>query len=343
MSGVLIFFLSTIASAMIVCALMRAGKSLPLMDRPNERSSHSKPTMRGGGVAIVSVVTVATILEWHFSSFAAPAVVIVITGALLVGGIGLADDLLNLSAAVRLVFQFIASCVVIALVYQALLPAGTFAKSHLLTSLLMIATLFGMLWLINLYNFMDGIDGIAGVEGLSVALSVVLVILLQGVDSQFTGVLIASAGACLGFLVFNWPPAKIFMGDVGSGFLGFLFASMALVTHLETSVTVWTWAIVLAVFLVDASLTLSVRLLRGERIHEPHRSHAYQNAARRFGSHRFVTAIVALINGFWLFPLAWLSAVHPDWGPAMMLLSWAPLLALGVLLSAGCPDSPIDR
>ena len=165
-----------------------------------------------------------------------------------------------------------------------------------------------LVWLTNLFNFMDGIDGLAGMEAVSVSgLGAFLLLrnrLLSG--AQLSLMLCA---ASLGFLVWNWPPAKIFMGDVGSGFLGFTLGTLALFSSKTDSTLVWPWLILLAAFLVDATVTLLRRISGRARWYEAHRSHAYQHAARASGSHAKVTLAVAAMNIGWLFPLAWAACV----------------------------------
>ena len=138
-----------------------------------------------------------------------------------------------------------------------------------------------------------------------------------------------------GFLLWNWPPAKIFMGDVGSGFIGFSFGVMALLSTQHGSMTIWTWVLLLGIFIVDATVTLFRRYRRNERWYEGHACHAYQNAARRYKSHGKVTITVILVNCVWLAPLAWLSANRPDLGVYLAILGIAPLIVLAIKFQAG--------
>lgn len=190
-----------------------------------------------------------------------------------------------------------------------------------------------VVWLLNLYNFMDGIDGIAGTEAVTVAVSGALLHWMHG-EPEVAMLLLSLAAASMGFLLWNWPPAKIFMGDVGSGFLGFVFAVLALGLS-SGALNLWVWLILLGVFVVDATYTLLRRLVRGERVYQAHRSHAYQRGARRWGSHKNVTLAVGAINVFWLLPLAWVAAVYPDWGVVALAVAWLPLLGVAVALGAG--------
>jgi Fuc2NAc and GlcNAc transferase len=143
------------------------------------------------------------------------------------------------------------------------------------------------------------------------------------------------AGASLGFLLWNWPPAKIFMGDVGSGFLGFILGVLALYTPTFSRMSFWSWLILLGVFLVDATVTLLVRAARRERLHIAHRSHTYQRLARKLQSHQKVTLGVLAINIFWLFPLAFAATRHPAQGAWLTVLAMVPLVAICVWSRVG--------
>ena len=194
--------------------------------------------------------------------------------------------------------------------------------------------LVGLVWMINLYNFMDGNDGLAGLEALCASALGGLLLASSGLGGLGEAALVL-AGACAGFLVWNWPPAKIFMGDVGSGFLGFVFGVLAIASAKERSWLLWPWLILLAVFIVDSIVTLVRRLITGERWYEAHCSHAYQHAARRWGSHTKVTLTVAAINVAWLFPLACVACVWPASGPLFALAALTPLICVAFRYDAG--------
>jgi len=166
-----------------------------------------------------------------------------------------------------------------------------------------VATVY-LVWLTNLYNFMDGIDGIAVVEAIAVMVSVAAIALLN-TGAVATPAWIVLSAACLGFLSWNWSPARLFMGDVGSTFLGFMLGGWSLVSP---SVPLVCWLILLAVFIGDASVTLLLRLLRREKVFQAHRSHLYQRLAVRWASHRKVCQLMLLVNVCWLFPLAYAAS-----------------------------------
>jgi Fuc2NAc and GlcNAc transferase len=193
-----------------------------------------------------------------------------------------------------------------------------------------------LVWLLNLYNFMDGIDGIAGVEALTVGAGGTAVYWLAGLPTTGAGGLpVLLAAATLGFLVWNLPPARIFMGDAGSGFLGLMLGALSLQAAVARPALLWCWLVLLGVFIVDATVTLIRRLLRGERVYEAHRSHAYQHASREFGAHRPVTLAVAAINLFWLLPWALAIASGHIAGVVGLIVAYAPLLLLAFRFRAG--------
>jgi Fuc2NAc and GlcNAc transferase len=186
----------------------------------------------------------------------------------------------------------------------------------------------------NLYNFMDGIDGIAGVEAVCASGLGGLLLTWAGLGNIAAGAL-ALTGASAGFLVWNWPPAKIFMGDVGSGFLGFVFGVLAIASARERPWLLWLWLILLSVFIVDSTVTLMRRFVADERWYDAHCSHAYQHAARRWGSHSKVTLTVAAINVIWLFPLAMGACVWPVEGPLFAVAALVPLVYTALRYGAG--------
>ncbi|MCY1510213.1 Undecaprenyl-phosphate alpha-N-acetylglucosaminyl 1-phosphate transferase [compost metagenome] len=193
---------------------------------------------------------------------------------------------------------------------------------------------FYLVWLLNLYNFMDGIDGIASVEAICVCLGGALLYLLLGEGGAALAPL-ALALAVAGFLFWNFPPARIFMGDAGSGFLGIALGVLSLQAAWVAPQLLWSWLILLGVFIVDATWTLFRRLLRGDKVYEAHRSHAYQYASREFGKHLPVTLAVAGLNLFWLLPIAlWVGLGGLD-GALGLLVAYLPLVWLAVRFKAG--------
>jgi Fuc2NAc and GlcNAc transferase len=192
----------------------------------------------------------------------------------------------------------------------------------------------GVVWTLNLFNFMDGIDGIAASEAVFVGGGAIL-LGLHTASTDVAAVACILCAASAGFLIWNWPPAKIFMGDVGSGYLGYVIAVLAMAATLDNPVAVWVWLILGGVFFVDATVTLARRSLMGERLHEAHRSHAYQWLARRWRSHRRVTLSVLAVNVFWLLPAAWLAMRYPQFAVWSLTGAFVPLIILAIAAGAG--------
>ncbi len=265
-----------------------------MVDLPSARGSHSVPTPRGGGLAIAIAalggITLAGALGW----VPWPAAIALVGGGLLVAGIGWVDDRRDVSRSVRLTVHFAAAGW--ALWWLGGLPAvETGFGSVFLGPAGSAIALLGIAWATNCYNFMDGIDGLAGGEAVSVGLLGALLLVTGGhADLAIVPLLIAAASA--GFLSWNWPPARIFMGDVGSGLLGFLFGTLAVASERSGALPVLAWVVLLGVFAFDATATLLRRVLWGEVWYQAHRSHAYQRAVQSGWSHAQVTRTVLLLN-----------------------------------------------
>lgn len=312
--------IGSFALALVLAALvLTVARRLNALAHPNERSSHqiAKPT--GGGVVIViPVLAVLAAAAWQDERAA--------LGLLLAGAglalIGLLDDLKDLSAGLRFFCQIVAVAVVIySLSLDTFWPLlGVFG--------------FVLLWQVNLFNFMDGIDGIAATQAL-----------IFGLGTQWLGggllgwvgdlqwVLV---GSTLGFLTFNWPPARIFMGDVGSLFLGLLIGAVVILLADSGKVPFIASLILLTGFWFDASYTLCVRILTDQTFTQAHRSHLYQRLADRIG-HLRTTLLFAAMGLGWLLGLARLSVEYPDWAWPILLLAVLPYLAGAILLRAGLP------
>ncbi|MBU6958472.1 glycosyltransferase family 4 protein [Pseudomonas sp. CVAP len=337
------WFIPVIAgvSFFLTAQLRNYALSRSLMDVPNARSSHSVPTPRGGGVAIVMAFLLA--LGLLFSVGLIPLVVfLAIAGAgAVIAVIGFMDDHGHIAARWRLLGHFAAA--VWLLLWLGGLPAvslfgvtfdvGWFG--HALAA-------FYLVWLLNLYNFMDGIDGIASLEAICVCLGACLLYWISGLESLIWAPLLLAVSVA-GFFCWNFPPARIFMGDAGSGFLGIMLGGLSLQAAWVLPSLLWVWLILLGVFIVDATVTLLRRLLRGDKVYEAHRSHAYQFASRRFGKHLPVTLAVGAINLFWLLPIALCVTRYGLDGAIGAILAYVPLVALAVKFHAGELENPSSK
>ena len=304
-----------------------------LLDIPNGRSSHTIPTPRGGGVAIVISYLVALVWMLFAGLIGRDPFLAMFGAGALIAALGFLDDHGHIAARWRLLGHFFAAAW--ALFWLGGLPAINVFGMTLAPGLIVnVLAAFYLVWLLNLYNFMDGIDGIASVEAICVCVGAAIIYALSGVASLvWLPVLLACAVA--GFLFWNFPPAKIFMGDAGSGFLGIMLGCLSLQGAWISSQFLWVWLILLGVFIVDATVTLIRRLVRGDKVYEAHRSHAYQFASRRFGKHLPVTSAVGVINLGWLLPVAVCVTRFGLDGALGVIIAYAPLLALAVIFKAG--------
>jgi len=305
-----------------------------VLDVPNERSSHRAPTPRGGGVAIVGAFLLGCVLLWVPGRISTPFVAAILGAGAMVAIVGFIDDHAHIAARWRLLAHSAAAAW--ALAWLGGLPPVSFAGG---VQPLGIAgdVLAGvaLVWLLNLYNFMDGIDGIAGIEAVTVCAGAIVV---YAASHDATGAWYPAAllgAATLGFLMWNFPPAKIFMGDAGSGFLGMTLGVLALDAAIRRPEWLWSWIILLGTFVVDATVTLLFRLSRGEKLYEAHRSHAYQHAAHRYRSHRRVTLSVGAINLAWLLPIALLAGSGRVDGLLAMVVAYVPLVWVAITFRAG--------
>lgn len=191
--------------------------------------------------------------------------------------------------------------------------------------------LLAVTWFINLYNFMDGVDGMAASGTIFFSVAAGALLLLAGERTDLSAAFGYLAAATLGFLPLNLPKARLFMGDTGSGFLGYSVAALAVVTMSQGAMSAWVWIILLGYFLSDTGVTLVLRLvLHGRRFYRTHRDHAYQNLARIWGSHGRITALVTAVHLVWLFPLALIATLEPRLGPALAVLANLPLIAFAL-------------
>jgi Fuc2NAc and GlcNAc transferase len=309
-----------------------------LLDIPNQRSSHQGATPRGGGLAIALVFLGGLLGLFFLDVVPTPVFLSLLSGGLLVAGVGFADDHGHVPARWRSAVHFLAA--IVALTLLGGMPTVQFGGAVVDLGLFgdALAVVF-IVWMINLFNFMDGIDGIAAVEVIFVAAGGWWLAALP--EGSFVGSLLALLiASTAGFLAWNWPPAKIFMGDAGSGFVGFVLGTLALVTYTLGIMDVWPWLILAGVFFVDATVTLLVRIATGQTWYEAHNSHAYQKASRRVGGHAPVTIALLLLNVMWLLPIAWFANKSPQHGWWLMLLAWGPLIVLALGFGAGQVDKP---
>ena len=334
--GLAVYFLVISGFAAGVTALVL--RHLRIIDVPNERSSHSAPTPRGGELGIVLGFFLALTLIFLFGGTAAatPLRSLPVAGflgaVLLIGGISLHDDVAERGFSSKLLTQLVAVAGVMA--------CGGVADPRQLgidadwAWIVWPLTLLWMVGLTNAYNFMDGLDGMAGGTAVIVAAFFAAICHQLGLPFLALAALAICAGAC-GFLLFNWPPARIFMGDIGSTFLGFAFAALAILAANDAAdaspLMLLVMPLLLLHYLFDTVFTFCRRLLAGENVVTAHRSHLYQLLNRSGWSHRAVSLLYAAIACMQGVAALWLSAGAGNIARAWVIL---PLLLGHALFAA---------
>lgn len=326
-----VVFAGFVATVVGIRFFLRISPSIGLLDVPNERSSHTKPTPRGGGLVIALVGMLLYVLvsawigenvDWTF-----------IFCALLITFVGFADDLFSSPPLFRLAVHIFAAAL---MVYS----TGSFNGVYLLGTgktlnfgaFSPIITVFLIVWITNAFNFMDGIDGIAGVQGLSAGLGWTIFGLITG-EQAIAAVGSIFIGICAGFLVFNWPPAKIFMGDAGSTFLGFSLAVLPLIYSRSSKIPIPELLILCIIFswlfIYDTVLTRLIQITRGAKFWKPHRDHQYQRLVVAGHRHRSVSLFFGLTGA----SLAVIGSYSLTFKGNMEFLTLALVFGASILLS----------
>jgi Fuc2NAc and GlcNAc transferase len=326
-----------LATAGLSYLLILAAPKIGMLDKPNVRSSHSYPTPKGGGLAFCFVFFVTTGLLYCFREEYRAILFPLFVGAPVVTALGWFDDRSSLPAWLRLLVHLIVAISVYALItdnFSIQVHISFLPKSAWLTTIFCV--LF-ITWSINLYNFMDGADGLAASTGFVGTTLMAAVAYFN--NSPSVAMVYLIMGYCLaGFLVFNWSPAKIFMGDTGSYFIGFVFSSLALITKLHSSVSIYSYLIIFGFFIFDATYTLFRRALRRERVFEAHRMFLFHKLLVRGWSHSSVAILYSAVIVIWLFPLSNLAAMYEDSGILLVILAYSPLFIGAILMKAGEPE-----
>jgi len=279
----LIAFLVSFGLTQLFC---NPASRLYILDHPNERSLHSRPVPRSGGVAVLGGLTAGGAIGWVFYPLpTSSGFYLSLAAVLLVAAVSFLDDRMEISPGARLLAHSLAAAL--------LLGAGLRLNPVEFPGLILIlppwlAVLLSLgfiVWMINLYNFMDGMDGFAG--GMAVIGFGSLAILgwLAG-NAVFTQTSLLIVGAAAGFLWFNFPPARIFLGDTGSSVLGFLAAALSLWGSRDGLFPLWAAVLIFSPFIVDATVILLRRTFRGEKIWLPHKTHYYQRLVQLGWGHR---------------------------------------------------------
>ena len=327
-----------LSSAFVITVILtffykRVANRLGVFAKPNYRSSHDKPIPTGGGIIISFIFIWSTIYLLFFIEKVSTEIFQIAVGmgmgAIAITIVGFIDDVVETRALTKLFIQIMLSIWIVFLFLENIQTMLDLMSGYFYWPFIFVA-LFLLVWLINVFNFMDAIDGMALSGSILIAWSAALIILVFQGSNENAVMLFLLGIVCFGFLLFNFPPASIFMGDAGSLFLGYIFGCLIFKTVIENDINTWTWLIILAHFLTETTLTTLMRIKLTRNWYKAHRSLAYQNLARLLKSHRKVTVGSIVFHLVWLFPLAFISARNPEMGLLLFLLAILPVAFITV-------------
>jgi len=311
----------TLVLAVLLCRLyLVLARRWRILDLPGERSSHQQPTPHGGGTALITAFLFGMLFAVPGHGPWPHAYSVLAAAAFILMAIGVLDDLKGLSVKSRLALYALCCLLVAAELLQ------PFEASLPQKVALVLAAALCLLWALNLYNFMDGIDGFAATQCYLACSGAAVLAWQGGAGADYALFCLLLAVSHLGFLFWNWPPARLFMGDAGSVPTGFLLAALALLGAVQGQLSAACWLILLAVFITDASWTLLWRVFTGQPFTRPHRLHAYQRLSRHFRSHLAVDLLLLVTHALWLVPLALAAQTWPEFRVFMVILAYLPLL-----------------
>tara|TARA_B100000029_G_scaffold273909_1_gene268676 strand:+ start:5054 stop:6079 length:1026 start_codon:yes stop_codon:yes gene_type:complete len=311
--------------------------SKKILVKPDLRSSHKSPKPQGGGLAVILSLCISLSFFLFSNLIEKEEFLFFIIPGLIVALVSFIDDFSDVKPLIRFSVHIFCALLGLFLVggFNSLDLFGTTiylgAWGYLVGSIYIV-------WFINLYNFMDGIDGLASIEAIFVFLVFSFFAYFILSDLSLTFILISVSASVFGFLFFNFPKSVIFLGDVGSSFLGILIALISIKTSQTNPELFWSWLILLGIFLVDSTYTLLIRIFRRDKFYLPHSLHAYQKLSRLFDSHPKTTLLILAINLFWLLPIASLVSLKITDGLSSLLLAYLPIFFLVYYLRAGLPE-----
>ena len=286
----------------------------------NFRTLHENPTPRGGGI-VFSMVFVFFVFCLYFINLVELELMLVFgIGAGLATTVGYIDDLKGIGTIKKLILQFL---LVLLILY--VFNGGPLSMIEQLSGWLSwTISAFLLLWLINVYNFIDGIDGLAISGAILILITLLLTFYITNHTSNIVPLFLVLFASCFGFLFFNWPKASIFMGDSGSIFLGYCFGAFIVYSLMNDEISFLTWLVVFGYYLGDTTTTTLIRIMLVKKWYHPHRSHAYQNLARKLDNHAIVSFGVMVYHILWLLPLAIWTVLKPNFGIIAVVLAFLP-------------------
>lgn len=315
------------SSLILVRAYQKIACILGIYDIPNNRSSHNKPTPLGAGLTFSLCLIPVVLYLKHSSVFYTDSIYLFLGGALICAILGFWDDIRPINAYYRLVVQFCLSTVT--LLYLTDFLSIPFDIKFLPFNIPIVSFVFGVLfimWMVNLFNFMDGLDGLLGSQVFVIGICAYFLSSINN-NAQFGLIYLVFSALTLPFLLFNWRPAKIFMGDAGAYFFGFSFAALGLMGKIEHSENLVAHVILMGALITDATFTLILKVISKGSVFTPHRKHLFQVLRYKYKLRTsrivyiYLTATVA-----WFFPWSILALIFPNYSVLFCFVSYVSLL-----------------
>ena len=332
----LTLFFSTIIISLIITNIIEKNFSRYslFIDKPNNRSMHSNPVPTAGGIGMLATYILYITALHNIYDVNNNVIFFLFVSLLPIAIVCIIDDFKEINIFVRLLAQFFSALLII--YYFQISDDGNF-RNYLNQEffLIIILSIILSMWLMNLYNFMDGIDGYAVSECIFVSFSSALIIYLNNEDSILSLYLVGLGLSSIGILVRNWHPAKIFMGDTGSVSIGFFFSFFIFYSASESMISIYTWLILLSIFISDSTYTLFVRIVTKKNITQPHLTHAFHLLASNKNSQVFVTKRMIILNIFWVLPMAVLSNFYVNYNVVITFIAYVPMVVYLIKIGAG--------
>ena len=329
----LTLFLSAIIISLVVTIFLEKKflRHSLFIDKPSNRSTHLNPTPTAGGLSMLITFTLYVIILHNILNINNTVLYFLFASLLPVVIVGLIDDYKEMNIYTRLIAQFFSASLII--YYFQISDDNNYLNQE--SFLIIIISIILSMWLMNLYNFMDGIDGYAASECVFVSFSSALIIYLNNENSILYLYLLGFGFSSIGILIRNWYPAKIFMGDTGSVSIGLLFAFFIFYSASESMISIYTWLILLSIFISDSTYTLFVRIVTKKDITKPHLTHAFHLLATNRNSQIFVTKKMIFINILWVLPMAMLSNYFMVYNIVITFIVYLPMIIYLIRIGAG--------
>lgn len=336
--GVSVLIIAFLLTILGVHVFRRIAVKFDIVAKRNFRTLHKVDVPKGSGLVFSLVYISLIFILWIQGAVSDSLAQVICLGGLAATVFGFVDDVIDVPAIIKLFIQIsLSSFTVFSLGDVSLL----LEKNTPLLDLGLLGWFFSigiLVWLMNLYNFMDGVDGMAASGTVFLCGTISSLLFFVNGNAELGLIVALLASSCLGFLIYNWPPASIFMGDAGSVFIGYIFGALIIYCMLKNEISIWTWLTVFGYFGIDTTTTLILRVVRVKKWYGAHRSHAYQNLARIWDSHSKVTGLVLAYHVLWVLPLTIFSVKYTQYQEFICLLAICPIiiwtLKFGPLLSS---------